>query len=163
MKIRRRLALGAAAAALALGGMLVAAVPAVAATPPGGGDGPHAQSVYDGSDPAVTGCSADARVIYQHALLTPSGATTAGLMQIEYSPSCGTNWVRSYWPNASDVQWKSIERDSDGYGVVSDDYYAGWTYTYQVWAPGCVAAQASIGAAPLPGATPIASWSVDVC
>jgi len=68
----------AATAAMSLG----AAAPASAAI----GD-------ISGSDPAATGCSSGAYTIASRAILDNSGHNY-GTMEVRWSPSCQTNWVR---------------------------------------------------------------------
>lgn len=80
MKIKRRLTMAAAAAAMALGGVLLAAVPANA-------------NPLDGTDPNATGCASGASTIGSY-YATDGLGHNVGLMEVRYSPSCGTNWVR---------------------------------------------------------------------
>ena len=74
-----------AAAALLLGG-IVAATPASAGGPTG--------SPYDGTDPATTGCSANAITVFAKNMRNPTTQAITGQMEVRYSLTCQTNWIR---------------------------------------------------------------------
>lgn len=71
-------------------------------------------------------------------LKDPFTGANSGQREVRYSYSCGTNWVRAYSYNSSYIVKKWIQRTSDGYALGDDDVYAGWTYSRQVYAPGCI-------------------------
>ncbi|MFI9642134.1 DUF2690 domain-containing protein [Micromonospora sp. NPDC051925] len=48
----------------------------------------------DGTDPSNTGCSADARNATNQPAYIVKGATTLAVVELRYSPTCGTNWGR---------------------------------------------------------------------
>ncbi|WP_343242252.1 DUF2690 domain-containing protein [Streptomyces sp. SID9727] len=128
---RRALTLLAAAITVAL-----SAVPAEAA--------PY--DPYTGSNPLTTGCQSDAVTIATRPIR--SQQATYGTMEVRYSPSCGTNWVRAVItvPNATNTVTKGIRRPSsqpDGQGGwlgyyehYETDPAVGSSFGMQVYAPG---------------------------
>lgn len=99
---------------------------------------------YDGTDPVVTGCSSDA--------VTISTRTYSNVdVDIRYSPSCQTNWIRVRTQATDVMTSKSIARDANpDYGISS--YQTAWSddngnsYSFQTYAPGstCVNAYVNI-------------------
>src|SRR5215203_2657682 len=59
---------------------------------------PAAASSLDGQDPIASGCSAGAYTVVSTPIriipMYPGGGTIVGTLELRYSPSCGTNWVR---------------------------------------------------------------------
>ncbi|WP_328917522.1 MULTISPECIES: DUF2690 domain-containing protein [unclassified Streptomyces] len=122
--------------ATAMGTVALAAVPATAA--------PY--DPYTGSNPSTTGCQADAVTIATQPIR--SQQATYGTMEVRYSPSCGTNWVRAVItvPLATGTVTKGIRRPSsqpDGHGGwlgyyedQETDPAVGSSFGMQVYAPG---------------------------
>lgn len=55
---------------------------------------------YDGQDPVAAGCASDAYTARSTHILARDGSTRVGVVELRYSPSCRTTWirVRSDWP-----------------------------------------------------------------
>ena len=99
----------------------------------------------DGTDPASTGCAnGSVSIDYQNLYIHGNGPWI-GAVDVRYSPSCGTNWIRVY--NASGVydghSDKYILRPQQGglpvFKQLEVDPGAGalgWTYGMQTYAPG---------------------------
>jgi hypothetical protein len=66
--------------------MLFASGPALAAS--------CSDASCEGLDPAATGCSADAYVAASATLYRQSDNAAVGTLQLKYSPTCGTNWIK---------------------------------------------------------------------
>jgi len=144
-RILGRVAAGVGALALALGASIAVAAPASALS----------GTQYDGTDPAATGCATGSIVIYSADAWEGVYNTVEGTVEVRYSPSCGTNWVRVYNANASDgVTHKWIERQAQGslpyFSETETDYGTGWAYSMQVYAPGstCISVGGSIVTGP---------------
>ncbi|MGN7132523.1 DUF2690 domain-containing protein [Rhodococcoides corynebacterioides] len=112
----RKLRIGLAAVAIAASSMFGLASPASAAPTSG--------------DPLSTGCANGAQTVWE------SYVFGGGTVQVRYSPSCGTNWVKvtgatnraseaGIWSNRTGWQY------SPSYGRSPDAYW-----TPMVWAPG---------------------------
>lgn len=105
---------------------------------------PASAHPLDNTDPAATGCSSGSSAIYGKTIY--SGGTAIGLMEVRYSPSCGTNWVRvnnyGYYPRAG----KLIYVAPSGAYTYTGDSYVGWSYGLQVYAPGstCIHVEGTI-------------------
>lgn len=48
----------------------------------------------EGLDPAATGCSTDSYVAQSATLYRQSDGAAVGTLQLKYSPTCGTNWIK---------------------------------------------------------------------
>lgn len=111
---------------------------------------------YTGSNPHTTGCAADAVTIGTRQIRSPQAVF--GTMEVRYSPSCQTNWVRAVMSvsNSSNIVTKGIRRISsqpDGQGgwlgFFQDYAYdpaTGSSFGMQVFAPGatCITAMAIV-------------------
>ncbi|MGW2278686.1 DUF2690 domain-containing protein [Streptomyces sp. NPDC001770] len=111
---------------------------------------------YTGSNPYATGCAADAITIGTRQIRSP--AAVFGTMEVRYSPSCRTNWVRAVMNAAtsSNTVTKGIRRFSsqpDGQGGwlgfyenYEYDPAAGSSFGMQVFAPGatCITVMAVV-------------------
>ncbi|MFE2753755.1 DUF2690 domain-containing protein [Actinosynnema sp. NPDC059335] len=111
---------------------------------------------YTDTNPQTTGCAADAVTIASRDIKSPQAVH--GLMEVRYSPTCGTNWVRAtvYVTQPTGTVVKGIRRPSsqpDGHGgwlgfyeQRESDPAVGATFGMQVYAPGstCVFAMAEI-------------------
>jgi len=101
---------------------------------------------YTDTNPATTGCSTDAITIATRTIQSPQ--SQYGTMEVRYSPSCGTNWVRATMlvPNSGYTVTKGIIRISsqpDGHGGwlgyyqnYETDPAVGSSFGMQVYAPG---------------------------
>lgn len=127
-RIRRSVAIAAGALALTFG--LISGGPAFAAAP---------YPLYDGTDPSVTGCSVGASTIASYPIKTPANVVV-GTMEIRYSPTCDTNWIRSNNTVSGTTMWKTIERyryhlPQSGtipyFSQTEVDGGLGWTYGMQ--------------------------------
>ncbi|WP_433531877.1 DUF2690 domain-containing protein [Micromonospora sp. CA-263727] len=86
MTMRNARRLAGVAAASALAASMLVATPASAATCSGHG--------CDGTDPANTGCSSGAQNATYNPAYIMQGSTTLAVVELRWSPSCGTNWGR---------------------------------------------------------------------
>ncbi len=102
---------------------------AVAATSMLGFAGPASAAPTSG-DPLSTGCANGAQTVWENLIL--GGAT----VQVRYSPSCGTNWVKvlgatNRASEAGIYSNRSGWKYSQSYGRSPEAYW-----TPMVWAPG---------------------------
>ncbi|WP_425471359.1 DUF2690 domain-containing protein [Saccharothrix texasensis] len=101
---------------------------------------------YTSTNPLTTGCGADAITIATRPIRSPQALY--GTMEVRYSPSCGTNWVRAVINASSSTNTvtKGIRRPSsqpDGQGGwlgfyedLETDPAVGSSFGMQVYAPG---------------------------
>lgn len=52
----------------------------------------------EGADPQSSGCAADAITVARYPIESPVDASTLTYLDVRYSPSCGTNWLRMVEP-----------------------------------------------------------------
>jgi hypothetical protein len=97
---RSVIAIAASGAAVAL---ILVAGPAQAAVP---------QPPYDNTDPASTGCSAGATTIASYPIKSTVSGAVVGTLEVRYSSSCDTNWVRVNNTMSGTVANKYIDRIS---------------------------------------------------
>jgi hypothetical protein len=111
---------------------------------------------YTGTSPQTTGCAADAVTIGTRPIR--SAQAVYGTMEVRYSPSCQTNWVRAVMTvsDGANTVTKGIRRPSgqpDGQGGWlgfyenhETDAAVGSSFGMQVYAPGstCVTAMAVV-------------------
>jgi predicted small secreted protein len=117
----------------------------------------HAMASYDpytGTNPHTTGCAADAITIATRTVSSPQAYY--GTMDVRYSPTCGTNWVRANIAgNSTTIEVvKIIKRYSsqpDGHGGWlgyysnhETDIGAGSSFGMQVYAPGATCIEAGV-------------------
>jgi hypothetical protein len=98
---------------------------------------------HHGTDPAASGCNQNAAQISSHGIETPTGQVVA-TVQVFYSYSCQTNWIRITGNPAGGAAIKNI-RTQGGAALASEvDYGTGSSYSMQVYAPGstCIEYQA---------------------
>jgi hypothetical protein len=90
---------------------------------------------YDGKDPAATGCNVNASQIATRPNIDRNSGQQVASIQIFYSWSCSTNWIRvtsnPYGGNAT----KYIESSLGGWNSEWDAGY-GSSYSMMVYAPG---------------------------
>ncbi|MDM4722886.1 DUF2690 domain-containing protein [Micromonospora sp. WMMA1363] len=116
---RRRLLTTAAAGLLTAASLLVAS-PANAACP---------QTGCDRTDPIDTGCSTGAQNATYNPAYIRQGATTLAVVELRWSPSCGTNWGKIYnrvSPNNTVRVWvyrQSPYATTTKYGGTGYQYY----------------------------------------
>jgi hypothetical protein len=107
------------------------------------GAAPATAHPLDNTDPGA-GCATGSQVIKTTPIVSDFTSAQIGTMEVRYSPSCGTNWVRvnnSIGYNAH----KSIFIVG-GASDDADDWGPGWSYGMQIYAPGstCVYVSAQI-------------------
>lgn len=108
------------------------------------GVAPASAHPLDGTDPAGTGCASGSVVIYSQALINGFDNSRIGTMEVRYSPTCGTNWVRvDNWLGYNAHKTIFIV---GGASDDEDDWGPGWSYGMQIYAPGstCIYAYAHI-------------------
>lgn len=120
----RRGAIAAATAAVLAG---LGATPAHAQ-----GGGPN---YYDGKDPAATGCNRNASLIATRPVRDRANGAEVATLQVFYSWSCGTNWIRVTGNPYGGYTVKWIQSHAGGYDTEWD-----WgdiaSYGMMVYAPG---------------------------
>lgn len=111
---------------------------------------------YTDSNPNTTGCSNGAYTIATRNIGSPQ--SYFGTMELRYSPTCQTNWVRANIVGSDSslrvvkiIKRPSSQPDGQGgwlgyYENFENDYGAGSTFGMQVYAPGatCVAAGVTV-------------------
>ncbi len=98
----------------------------------------------NGKDPVVTGCTASAYLAKQFPIRRVSdGTVVSGVyLQVYYSNTCGTNWVRvNKNPYCGKVVKVIDVAKVDGYHEVETDTTCGASYSMQVYAPGSTPVQ----------------------
>ena len=103
----------------------------------------------DGTDPGTTGCLAGSSRISSMPIRVDGTGAIVGAMDVWYSPTCGTNWVRANNATGATLTViKTINRDPNNppFYEYEADVVNGWSYSMQVYAPGatCVYATAVI-------------------
>lgn len=89
---------------------------------------------HHGSDPAATGCNKNASLIATRGVETEFGQVVA-TVQVYYSHSCQTNWIRVTGNPGGGAAIKSI--GTNGSWLPNEiDYGTGSSYSMQVYAPG---------------------------
>ncbi len=108
------------------------------------GVAPASAHPLDHTNPSTTGCASGSYAIYSKAIKNGAG-TTIGMMEVRYSPSCGTNWVRVNNYGYGPVAGKMVSVVGGAYDYVGDAY-VGWSYGNQLYAPGstCIIVEGSI-------------------
>ncbi|MFC4044526.1 DUF2690 domain-containing protein [Dactylosporangium siamense] len=130
--------------AAVLAAAAVAFVPSESAqaAPPGAG--------IDNTDPSSTGCSASAITYWSKNLTNPATGVVNGTMELRYSRSCETNWVRINNYVSGATAQKTIVRlhtyAPSGGSVpyaqdITSDTVTGWSYGMQLYAPSWVCVQ----------------------
>ena len=121
---------------------------------------------HHGTDPAATGCNQNAAQISSRGVETPYGQVVA-TVQVFYSYSCQTNWIRVTGNPAGGATLKAI-RTQGGAELVEVDWGTASSYSMQVYAPGstCIEYQVALtyasGAHYAEAYDPARSWSL-VC
>jgi hypothetical protein len=67
-------------------------------------------SPYDYSNPQTTGCAADGQSIASYPIRSTVTNAVVGTLEVRYSPSCDTNWVRANNTVPGATVHKYIER-----------------------------------------------------
>ena len=101
---------------------------------------------YDGTDPSTgaTNCVTGSTAIYPAPIRVGGTGASVGTMQVWYSPSCGTNWVRAYTGSSYTQVIKTSRREPNTppFTETETDFGAGWSYSMQVYAPGATCVHA---------------------
>lgn len=90
---------------------------------------------HHNTNPATTGCATGSSAIATRPVTDGSGATVT-TVEVRYSPSCGTNWIRLYNPVPGTTAYKSIRVQGGAWLPVEADPGTVWSYSMQVYAPG---------------------------
>ncbi|OZF26030.1 DUF2690 domain-containing protein [Rhodococcus sp. 14-2483-1-2] len=93
-----------------------------------------AGSQHNGTNPATTGCNQNASLVATRGIQTESGQVVS-YVDVYYSHSCSTNWIRVRNNPAGGAAVKSIW--TANYSALNEvDYGSGSSYSMQVYAPG---------------------------
>lgn len=115
-------------------------------------DNAAAQSGYalDGTNPGTAAgryCANGSYAIWSTNIYAYKTGQLAMYVEVRYSPSCGTNWVRTHNYISAGTSAKTIQRKAapSFYENELDTGY-GWSHSMQVYAPGatCVTVQVSL-------------------
>ncbi|MFB8275197.1 DUF2690 domain-containing protein [Nocardia colli] len=90
---------------------------------------------HHGTDPAATGCNQNAYLAATRAIQTESGQVVS-YVDVYYSNSCATNWIRVRSNPAGGATVKDIWADGRPGLPTEVDYGSGSSYSMQVYAPG---------------------------
>lgn len=90
---------------------------------------------HHGTDPAATGCNRNASLIATRSIQTELGQIV-GHVDVFYSHSCQTNWIRVRENRAGGATVKDIRADGRPALPSEIDYGTGSSYSMQVYAPG---------------------------
>ncbi|GAA5115402.1 hypothetical protein GCM10023339_22460 [Alloalcanivorax gelatiniphagus] len=108
----------------------------------------HAGPEHDHTDPGATGCNRNAYQITRNIQLKriDNERPINAYMQIFYSRSCGTNWIRLTRNPYGTVAEKLLITDIEGAWRTDEEYDTGYgsSYGMQLYAPGCIIAQITI-------------------
>ena len=88
-----------------------------------------------GTDPAATGCNQNAALIATRGIETEYGQVVS-YVDVYYSYSCQTNWIRVRSNPAGGAAIKAIRSDVGDWLPNEVDYGYGSSYSMQVYAPG---------------------------
>lgn len=102
----------------------------------------NAGSQHHGTDPAATGCNANASAIASRTITTMNGATTTVVLY--YSYSCQTNWIRVASNPLGGAAVKRISADGRPALPEEVDFGYGSSYSMQVYAPGSACVNFSV-------------------
>ncbi len=103
----------------------------------------HAGPQHHGTNPATTGCANGSQAIASHPVRDASGGVVTNV-EVRYSPSCGTNWVRLYNPVPNTTAHKFIRTSGGAWLPDEADYGQVWSYSMQVYAPGSTCIEYSV-------------------
>ncbi|MFG1885893.1 DUF2690 domain-containing protein [Micromonospora sp. NPDC049102] len=118
-------------AALATTGALAMSV----ATPAQADGASGGSNYYDGKDPAATGCNANAAQIATRPITSRDTGQQVATIQIFYSWSCHSNWIRVTGNPYGGNTTKNISSSLGGWNSEADLGY-GSSYSMMVYAPG---------------------------
>lgn len=94
----------------------------------------------DGKDPIYTGCNQNAYLAKEYIMKDRYGIAIWDKVQVYYSRSCGTNWVRVTGNPYGGATYKMIQSlNPNGtvmYNETETDYGYGSSYSMMVYAPG---------------------------
>lgn len=86
-------------------------------------------------DPMATGCNQDAYTAETFPVIDESTQRKTGIVEIRYSPKCGTNWIR-VTSFINGIVEKMIGTAKEPLNGIEADNGPGVSYSYQVKAPG---------------------------
>jgi hypothetical protein len=99
----------------------------------------------NGKDPAATGCNANAYLAKRTQFISAATGNkiSGAYMDIYYSRTCGTNWVRVTANPFGGIALKVIDvAKTGGFHEDESDWGAGSSYSMMVYAPGSTPVQA---------------------
>jgi hypothetical protein len=100
-----------------------------------GGGPATAGPQHTGTNPATTGCNQNSALIATRGLQTESGQVVS-YVDVYYSYSCATNWIRVRNNPAGGAAVKSIWTSGGASALNETDYGTGSSFSMQVYAPG---------------------------
>ena len=115
-----------------------AAVVALGTTPAMAEGSSAGNNQYDGADPAATGCNQNASLIGTRPVTTRDSGQQVATVEIYYSWSCETNWIRVDGNPYGGNTTKNIFSSLGGYSSEADEG-SGSSYSMMVYAPGSTA------------------------
>lgn len=121
------------AAAVAI---IAAAAPALASNGQYDDSNGGGSNYYDNKDPASTGCNQNASQIGTRPVKDLANGSTVATIQIFYSWSCRTNWIRVTGNPYGGPTVKYIQSSLGGWNSESDDHGNTASYSMMVYAPG---------------------------
>lgn len=99
----------------------------------------------NGKDPIYTGCNQNAYLAKEYIMTDRRGIAIAQKVQVYYSRSCGTNWIRVTGNPYGGATYKMIQSlNSNGtprFTETEIDYGTGASYSMMVYAPGSTPVQ----------------------
>ncbi|WNV87201.1 DUF2690 domain-containing protein [Umezawaea sp. Da 62-37] len=98
---------------------------------------------HHGTNPATTGCANGSTAIASRPVTDAYGAHVTDV-EVRYSASCGTNWIRLYNPVPGTTAYKSIRAQGGDWLPVEADGGTVWSYSMQVYAPGSTCIEFSV-------------------
>ena len=91
---------------------------------------------YDGKNPATTGCNKSASLIATRPIKSLATGKTVTNIEIYYSSTCRTNWIRVPSNPYLGPTVKFIRSDRGGWNSEVDDHGNTISYSMMVYAPG---------------------------
>lgn len=132
MSLLRRSATALAAAVA----IIAAAAPALAANGQYDDSNGGGSNYYDNKDPASTGCNQNASLIGTRPVTDLANGSTVATIQIYYSRSCQTNWIRVTGNPYGGPTAKNVFSSLGGWNSEVDDHGNASSYSMMVYAPG---------------------------
>jgi hypothetical protein len=101
----------------------------------------HAGTNWDYTNPATTGCATGSYAIASYPIKVNFTGATVGTLEVRWSPSCQTNWVRVNNTIGGSSYKYILRYAGPGYNSAVEtewDSGTGWSYSMQLYAPGCI-------------------------